>query len=87
MRKCRQKDLTGCNQSVVGTAPNSSLNNTACNRLHRNIFMQQYKRKYEGDDHAQLIDRTTFETHYTYTFGQCLRQESVTSLRSSVACI
>ena len=26
MRKCRQKDLTGCNQSVVGTAPNSSLN-------------------------------------------------------------
>ena len=30
MRKCRQKDLTGCNQSVVGTAPNSSLNILIC---------------------------------------------------------
>lgn len=42
MRKCRQKDLTGCNQSVVGTAPNSSLNNYICVQFAKSGALSDY---------------------------------------------
>ena len=46
MRKCRQKDLTGCNQSVVGTAPNSSLNSMIIKYYSYDIAFRIFSMKY-----------------------------------------
>ncbi|MGO5274905.1 hypothetical protein ACTQ28_11610, partial [Bacillota bacterium LCP21S3_A4] len=53
MRKCRQKDLTGCNQSVVGTAPNSSLNISPEDSCSLDDVKGMLKKRFQSIDFRQ----------------------------------
>ena len=62
MRKCRQKDLTGCNQSVVGTAPNSSLNTAALKELEKIEMTRMGSGEYSLDHAVTKTQKTILKS-------------------------